>query len=149
MCPILNEALLNSNTIRIHLMFLFFSQLQYLITSDDFKPNCSLVVLDFMIRKGIITPDSGKSSFFSDWFHFLHKRRIYEVRGRLISVELIRNRKIIYWFYLYDIVEGSKSSWFIMFTFRLIPKRNAWTLFSRTPRDWLNLSFYKDNFGIK
>lgn len=32
--------------------------LQHLITSEEFKPNCSLVTLDFLIRKGVITPDS-------------------------------------------------------------------------------------------
>lgn len=33
-------------------------KLQNIITSGEMKPNCALVVLDFLIRKGIITPDS-------------------------------------------------------------------------------------------
>lgn len=28
------------------------------IATDEFKPNCALVVLDFMIRHGLITPDN-------------------------------------------------------------------------------------------
>lgn len=30
------------------------------IATDEFKPNCALVVLDFMIRHGLITPDNGE-----------------------------------------------------------------------------------------
>ena len=30
------------------------------IATDDFKPNCALVVLDFMIRHGLVTPDNGE-----------------------------------------------------------------------------------------
>jgi len=28
------------------------------IATEEFKPNCALVVLDFLIRHGLITPDS-------------------------------------------------------------------------------------------
>ena len=30
------------------------------IATDEFKPNCALVVLDFMIRHGLVTPDNGE-----------------------------------------------------------------------------------------
>ena len=30
------------------------------IATDDFKPNCALVVLDFLIRNGFVSPDNGK-----------------------------------------------------------------------------------------
>lgn len=30
------------------------------MATDEFKPNCALVVLDFMIRHGLITPDNGE-----------------------------------------------------------------------------------------
>lgn len=28
------------------------------IATDDFKPNCALVVLDFLIRNGFVSPDN-------------------------------------------------------------------------------------------
>ncbi len=30
-----------------------------LLVTDDFKPNCAMVVLDFLIRHSFIEPDSG------------------------------------------------------------------------------------------
>lgn len=30
-----------------------------MIVSDDFKPNCALIILDFLIRHGMIDPDTG------------------------------------------------------------------------------------------
>lgn len=30
-----------------------------LLISDDFKPNCAMVVLDFLIRHSYIQPDTG------------------------------------------------------------------------------------------
>lgn len=35
-------------------------QVKEKIATDEFKPNCALVVLDFMIRHGLVTPDNGK-----------------------------------------------------------------------------------------
>lgn len=32
------------------------------IVSDDFKPNSALIVLDFLVRHGFITPENGKYS---------------------------------------------------------------------------------------
>ncbi|CAE1236823.1 unnamed protein product [Acanthosepion pharaonis] len=46
-------------------------KLQYIITSDEMKPNCALVVLDFLIRKGIITPDS--ESQYAELVEFLRQ----------------------------------------------------------------------------
>ena len=40
------------------------------IATDDFKPNCALVVLDFLIRNGFVSPDNGKYinySFLTVW----------------------------------------------------------------------------------
>lgn len=31
-----------------------------MIASDEFKPNCALVVLDFLIRHSLIEADSGE-----------------------------------------------------------------------------------------
>lgn len=39
-------------------MFLF--QVKKLIVSDNFKPNCALVIVDFLIRWGFVRPDNGK-----------------------------------------------------------------------------------------
>lgn len=36
-----------------------FSQVKDLLVSEEFKPNCAMVVLDFLIRHAIIEPDSG------------------------------------------------------------------------------------------
>lgn len=35
------------------------SQVKDLLVSEEFKPNCAMVVLDFLIRHAIIEPDSG------------------------------------------------------------------------------------------
>lgn len=35
------------------------------IVSDDFKPNSALIVLDFLVRHGFITPENGKYSPFN------------------------------------------------------------------------------------
>ena len=33
-----------------------------MIASGDFKPNCALVILDFLVRHGYVTADNGKGS---------------------------------------------------------------------------------------
>ena len=33
-----------------------------MIASGEFKPNCAIVILDFLIRHGIIQPDDGELS---------------------------------------------------------------------------------------
>lgn len=43
-------------------MALSWFQVKELVATDDFKPNCALVVLDFLIRHSFIEPDSGWSS---------------------------------------------------------------------------------------
>ncbi|KAM9320882.1 uncharacterized protein PAF06_005388 [Gastrophryne carolinensis] len=40
------------------------------IATDDFKPNCALVVLDFLLRNGHITPDSEK--YYTRFIEKLH-----------------------------------------------------------------------------
>lgn len=35
-------------------------QIKSEIEAGHFKPNCALVIVNFMIRHGIITPDSGR-----------------------------------------------------------------------------------------
>ncbi|XP_053551348.1 uncharacterized protein LOC128642603 [Bombina bombina] len=40
------------------------------IAEDDFKPNCALVVLDFLIRHGYIQPD--KEKFYTEFVENLH-----------------------------------------------------------------------------
>lgn len=34
-------------------------QVKDLIATEDFKPNCAMVVLDFLIRHSFIEPDTG------------------------------------------------------------------------------------------
>eukprot|EP00834_Sanchytrium_tribonematis_P004391 NODE_213_length_12556_cov_0.937063.p6 type:complete len:289 gc:universal NODE_213_length_12556_cov_0.937063:12183-11317(-) len=41
-------------------MLLPIEKVQDLILTDQFKPNCALVVIDFLIRHGIVTPDSDQ-----------------------------------------------------------------------------------------
>ena len=41
-------------------------QVKEKIATDQFKPNCALVVLDFLMRHGLITPDSGKDMRIDD-----------------------------------------------------------------------------------
>lgn len=41
------------------------------IATDEFKPNCALVVLDFMIRHGLVTPDKDKPGGFCNKLTFL------------------------------------------------------------------------------
>lgn len=36
------------------------NQLKKAIIEDDFKPNCAVVVLDFLIRHGFVTPEQGE-----------------------------------------------------------------------------------------
>lgn len=43
-------------------VFLINRQLKEAIIRDDFKPNCAVAVLDFLIRHGFITPEQGKYS---------------------------------------------------------------------------------------
>ena len=40
-------------------LLLFISQVKELIATNEFKPNCALVLLDFFIRHGTIDPDTG------------------------------------------------------------------------------------------
>ena len=48
------------------------------IATDEFKPNSALVVLDFMIRHGFVTPDRGEvltvQSVFTFCFGFSSER---------------------------------------------------------------------------
>ena len=34
------------------------------VIRDDFKPNCALITINFLIRKGIITPDNDRNYFY-------------------------------------------------------------------------------------
>ena len=43
----------------IPFMCFFLLQVKNKLATDDFKPNCALVVLDFMIRHGFVSPDNG------------------------------------------------------------------------------------------
>jgi hypothetical protein len=38
---------------------LFDLQIKKSIIGEEFKPNCALVIVDFMFRHGLITPDNG------------------------------------------------------------------------------------------
>lgn len=42
---------------------IFLLQVKEKIATDEFKPNCALVVLDFMVRHGFVTPDCGELIF--------------------------------------------------------------------------------------
>ena len=44
----------------IQCFYFTLQQVKEKIATDEFKPNCALVVLDFMIRHGLVTPDSGE-----------------------------------------------------------------------------------------
>jgi len=50
-------SLLSSGT--SYRLFCLCSQVKDLLVSEEFKPNCAMVVLDFLIRHAIIEPDSG------------------------------------------------------------------------------------------
>ncbi|GAB1602646.1 nudix hydrolase 20, chloroplastic-like isoform X1, partial [Argonauta hians] len=41
-----------------HFYLMGIEELKEKILEDDFKPNCALVILDFLIRRGFITPDT-------------------------------------------------------------------------------------------
>lgn len=38
---------------------MFVVQVKEMIAKEGWKPNCALVILDFLIRRGIMTPDTG------------------------------------------------------------------------------------------
>ena len=55
---------LRVNFYTCHLVLCFLQlQLKELITKDEFKFTCAIVVLDFLIRHGEITPDNGENFF--------------------------------------------------------------------------------------
>ncbi|KAM9475285.1 thiamine pyrophosphokinase 2 [Clarias gariepinus] len=53
--------------------FYFYSinKVKELIASDDFKPNCAMVVLDFLIRHSVIEPDS--EPYYQEFVAGLHR----------------------------------------------------------------------------
>lgn len=46
------------------------------IVSDDFKPNSALIVLDFLVRHGFITPENGKYSLIYSSFYLAEQKNI-------------------------------------------------------------------------
>nr|DBA32196.1 TPA: hypothetical protein GDO54_000005 [Pyxicephalus adspersus] len=45
-------------------------QVKEAIATEEFKPNCALVVLDFLLRRGFIQPDTEK--YYTQFVGLLH-----------------------------------------------------------------------------
>ncbi len=57
MCSFLDQGV--SRLTPFLLFVICWFQVKDLLVSEEFKPNCAMVVLDFLIRHAIIEPDSG------------------------------------------------------------------------------------------
>ncbi|KAL5014494.1 hypothetical protein ScPMuIL_008764 [Solemya velum] len=53
------------------------NKLRELILNEDFKPNCALVIVDFLIRHGILTPDNEPDyTYLVEMMHISHRSYI-------------------------------------------------------------------------
>ncbi|MCJ8734611.1 hypothetical protein PDJAM_G00237230 [Pangasius djambal] len=55
----------------VHRGIVMLEQVKELITSEEFKPNCAMVVLDFLIRHSVIEPDS--EPYYQEFVVGLHR----------------------------------------------------------------------------
>ena len=61
-------------------------QVKELIVQDNFKPNCAFIILDFLIRHGFITPDTGEVGKFNVYIEGLRGDTVVETKATLTVV---------------------------------------------------------------